>query len=243
MQLILVISLCAVTAYAQSYADLRFYHRIMGGMKVSTKKYPYLTPVEMPEIVYITPSTQQLKAINEKAGRKRRQAMDPAFQSKVRSFLSTEFGNNVTAANLSAIDESQLPFKSFDMASDFEILIIPRATFAQFMQWYLVKLRAYGMLLSGPFSADEIYKRLNGCPWVQNGNPSGGKQDIRFQSDNGGVMTNLKTMCTLDTKTDTIIFGLSYYGNRFRREPVAKPTQITQEWNSIMDASKTALTA
>uniref|UniRef100_A0A914VDM1 Uncharacterized protein n=1 Tax=Plectus sambesii TaxID=2011161 RepID=A0A914VDM1_9BILA len=245
MQLILVISLCVVTAYAQSYANLRFTHPVMGEMKVSTKKYPMLTPVEMPEIVYIAPSSQQLKAINEKAGRKRRQTIDPSFQSKVRSFLSTEFGNNVIAANLPAISDSQLPFKSFDMASDFEILIIPRATFAQFMQWYLVKLRVYGSERPGknaPFPAQEIYNRLNGCPWVQNGNPSAGNPDIRFQSDNGGVMTDLKTTCTLDPNTDTIIFGLSYYGTRFKREPVAKPTQITQEWNSIMDASKKTLT-
>jgi hypothetical protein len=57
MQLLLVLSLCAVTAFAQNYANLRFDHPILGQMRVSTKKFPYLTPVEKPEILYVTPNS------------------------------------------------------------------------------------------------------------------------------------------------------------------------------------------
>uniref|UniRef100_A0A914W784 Uncharacterized protein n=1 Tax=Plectus sambesii TaxID=2011161 RepID=A0A914W784_9BILA len=239
MQLILVISLCTVTAYAQSYANLRFTHPVMGEMKVSTKKYPMLTPVEMPEIVYITPNSEELKAITGKAGRKRRQAMDPAFQSKVRSFLSSEFGNNVTAAYLPAIDESQLPFKSFGMASRFEMNHVPKGGYSQFMSWYLIKLT--NEQKKNPwFPAQEIFDQLNICPWVYYS--STGNQDIKFDSDNGGVMAYFKISCILDFPSDTVVFGLGYYGTYFQLEPVAKPTQITQEWITLMGVTKTTLT-
>uniref|UniRef100_A0A914VVT8 GLPGLI family protein n=1 Tax=Plectus sambesii TaxID=2011161 RepID=A0A914VVT8_9BILA len=238
MQLILVISLCAVTAYAQSYANLRFTHPVMGEMKVSTKNYPMLTPVEMPEIVYITPTSEELKAITGTAGRKRRQTIDPAFQSKVRSFLTSEFGNNVTAANLAPIDKSQLPFKSFAMASKFDMNHVPKTGYSQFMKWYQKKLKNEQKKRPW-FPAQEIYDQLNICPWVYYS--STGNQDIKFNSDNGGVMAYFKISCILDFPSDTVVFGLGYSGTDFQLEPVAKPTQITQEWIDLMGVTKTTL--
>uniref|UniRef100_A0A914WIM2 Uncharacterized protein n=1 Tax=Plectus sambesii TaxID=2011161 RepID=A0A914WIM2_9BILA len=236
MQLILVISLCTVTAYAQSYANLRFTHPIIGELKVSTERYPMLTPVESPEIVYITPSTQELNAINGKA---RGKMVDLSLQSKVSSFLVTEFENDVVAAKSSVIDESQLPFKSFGMASDIEMHQIPKATYAKFMQFYLVMLKNKEKS-AWWFPAQQIYTMLGICRLFQFN--AVGKQDILFQSDNGGIMVYFKTTCTHDRSAGDITFGLSYYSAQFTLAPVAKPTQITQEWNSIMDASKKTLT-
>uniref|UniRef100_A0A914W4Z1 Uncharacterized protein n=1 Tax=Plectus sambesii TaxID=2011161 RepID=A0A914W4Z1_9BILA len=235
MQLILVISLCAVTAYAQSYANLRFTHPIIGELKVSTTRYPMLTPVESPEIVYITPSTQELNAINGKALGK---MVDLSLQSKVSSFLSTEFENVAIAAKTPAFDESQLPFKSFGMASDIEIHQIPKATYAQFMKFYQVMLKNKEKS-AWWFPAQQIYTMLGICQAFQFNAVD--KQDILFQSNNGGIMVYFKTTCTHDHSASDITFGLTYYSAQFTLGPVAKPTQITQEWNSIMDASKKTL--
>uniref|UniRef100_A0A914V9X7 Uncharacterized protein n=1 Tax=Plectus sambesii TaxID=2011161 RepID=A0A914V9X7_9BILA len=242
MQLILVISLCVVTAYAQSYANLRFTHPIMGELKVSTKNYPLLTPVENPLMmtpvnnpeILITPSTQQLSAIHRTVGR---QPLDTTLQNRTRSFLFTEFGNNLTAPTLPAIDESQLPFKSLDIVSDFDIIQIPNGTYSQFMRFYQVKLR--NNQRTAPWlPAQEMTNQLTMCPWVQS---SGAQQDVRFDPAYGYAMSNSKTKCNNDPGTNTIIVVLSFYGGRATPVPVAKPTQITQEWNLIMDASKIAV--
>jgi hypothetical protein len=44
------------------------------------------------------------------------------MKTTVRNFLTGEFGSSVTVANLPPIDESQLPFQSFGMSSDFEMI-------------------------------------------------------------------------------------------------------------------------